>query len=453
MSRKSKSSPKQRQALSFQDCLRKFLTPQLFKQAHQAHSKTHYHCRWNLQPLLLVLLTLTWCTGDSQAERFETARAFCITLTPKRRRPGKTPQGFFKALARLPMPVLRGVASSLRGIFLPLFAPVLACDGWLPFGCDGSRLECPRSAELEQRLGQAGKDDSAPTIWVTAFVHLTTGLLWSWWLGKGTASERDHLQRLVPTLPAGALVVADAGYVGFDLSKALMEVPVSFLIRLSSTVRLYTTEGQELETWREGEVYYWPGKEQKAQRPPLALRLLRVRSPERKVDVWLLTNVMESERLSVETAGKFYKMRWANEGLFRTYKRTLRKVKLQSHSVALLHREAEGSLLALQLLLAQGTWGLAVVARARSAACSPRAVLREIRKEIVGRRTRGQGSYAQRLSRTGREQRLRKSSKEKRAWPRRKPHKPPNPPKILKLSDAQKALLYKVLNAAKAAKP
>jgi hypothetical protein len=28
---------------------------------------------------------------------------------------------------------------------------------------------------------------------VTALVHLRTGLLWGWRLGKGTASERGHL--------------------------------------------------------------------------------------------------------------------------------------------------------------------------------------------------------------------------------------------------------------------
>ena len=68
--------------------------------------------------------------------------------------------------------------------------------------------------------------------------------------------------------------------------------------------------------------------------------------------VWLLTSVLEPKQLSHQTAGHVYRWRWRNEGLFREYKRLLQKVKLSSRTVALVHREAEGSLLALQLLLA-----------------------------------------------------------------------------------------------------
>src|SRR5207253_4583895 len=74
-----------------------------------------------------------------------------------------------------------------------------------------------------------------------------------------------------------------------------------------------------------------------------------------EADVWLITNVLEPERLPRRIASKFYRWRWRNEGLFRTYKRTLGKVKLVSRTVAMVHRELEGSLLAVQLLLAQGT--------------------------------------------------------------------------------------------------
>jgi hypothetical protein len=446
MSKKAKAAKQRRQSQTFVGCLRKFLTPQLFKQARQAHSRPHRDRRWLLQPLLLTVLAMTWCAGDSQAERFETGRAFCIALTPKRRRPGQSVSGFQKALARLPMPVLRAVAAGLRRHFLARFGAGLSVGGWRPFGCDGSRLECPRTQELEQRLGQAGKPESAPTVWVTALVHLSTGLLWSWWLGKGTASERAHLGKLLATLPALALVIADAGYTGFPLACTLVEAQVAFLIRVSSTVRLYALDETPLEGWREGEVYYWPDAAQKQGRPPLRLRLLRIHSPKRKVDVWLLTNVLEAQRLSAEAAGQFYKMRWENEGFFRTYKRTLGKVKLCSRTVRLVHREAEGSLLAVQLLLAQGALGLLALARSRSALSSPRGVLREIRREIQDAvRGRRRQSYRRRLRQAQRERRPRTSAKEKRVWPRRKPHKQPGPPKILTLTDELKSLLQHIL--------
>src|SRR5439155_22295830 len=107
-------------------------------------------------------------------------------------------------------------------------------------GCDGSRGECPRAAELERRLGRANKPGAAPSLWVTALVHLRLGVPWAWRLGQGTASERAHLVRMLPLLPAAALLVADAGYCGFALAQQLMQHPISFLLRMSSNVTLYT---------------------------------------------------------------------------------------------------------------------------------------------------------------------------------------------------------------------
>src|SRR6266404_2353683 len=181
------------QARSFVGCLREFLTPALWKQAHCQSQSKRRSSRWSTQPLVLVLLLMTWCCGDSQPERFETARAFCVACVPKRRRPGRTVQGFQMALAKLPMGVLRAFAAGIRQTLASRLAARWFDDGFIAIGCDGSRVECPRAAELEQRLGQAGKDGSAPTLWVTALVHLRLGLPWAWRLGKGTASERSHL--------------------------------------------------------------------------------------------------------------------------------------------------------------------------------------------------------------------------------------------------------------------
>jgi hypothetical protein len=436
---------------SFRNCLRQFLTPQVWKQAHHAAGPAKRRdTRWTLQPLLLTLIVMTWCAGDSQPERFETARAFYVALTPKRRRPGHTVQGFHQALGRLPLFVLRVWAAGLRQQLLAVFGSALLVEGFLPLGCDGSRVRCPRTAELEQRLGQAAQPEAPPQVWLTALVHLRLGLLWSWWLGKGDASERQHLQRLVDTLPARVLVVADAGYQGYDLVETLLHAGVPFLIRVSTQTTLYTEAGVPAACWTEGLVYWWTQDAQKSGRPPLLLRLLRVRSPQRKVDVWLVTNVLAAAELPLSTAAKFYKMRWENEGFFRTYKRTLAKVKLQSRTVRLVHREVFGSLVAVQLLLAQGAWAVVVLARQEGAASSPRGVLREIRQEIQGRLgERQRQRYGQRLAQAQRERRpRRRSSKVKRPWPGRQDHKPPKPPKIREMTAALKAFLEKNLKAA-----
>jgi hypothetical protein len=429
-------------ARSFVECLREFLTPGLWKQAQSLRPSKRRPSRWSTQPLVLMLLLMTWCCGDSQPERFEAAKAFCVVCLPKRRRPGRTVQGFQKALAKLPMRVLRVVAAGIR----KTLASRLACrwfdEGFIAIGCDGSRVECPRTAELEQRLGRANKDRAAPSIWVTALVLLHSGVPWAWRIGKGTASERSHLLRMLDLLPPQALLVADAGYLGFELAKQLVHKQISFLIRMSSNVTLYTQEQVAMERFREGLVYHFPAQSQK-QQPPLHLRLIRIRGKKKKNDVWLLTNVLENKRLSVASAAMFYRRRWENEGQFRAYKRTLAKVKMVSRTVRLVHREAEGSLLALQLMLAQGV--LAMPHRntqgVADPVCSPRQVLRAIRQELYGLLRRGHPKYYERLHQAQRERRKRTSVKAIRSWPRRKPHKAPKAPRLLKLPDKLKALI------------
>jgi hypothetical protein len=410
------------------------------------------------QPLILTMLVMTWCCGDSQAERFEIAKGFTAVCLSKRRRPGRTVQGFQKALARLPMPVLRAMAAGLRQRLLHLFE--LRTDGWTVLGVDGSSLVCPRVAELDQRLDPPRRKNGGPVLWVTALVHLRTGLLWSWRLGKGYNRERQHLRALLTTLPASALVVADAGYGGYDLAQGLLAAGASFLIRVSAKDRLYSAaalRGGRLSSADKQQVWCWPKQARKKLLLPLPVRLIRLRDRRRRQEVWLLTNVLDSTRLSRAQATLYYRWRWENEGFFRTYKRTLAKVKLQSRTVRLVHREAEGALLATQVLLAQGVQALprrlrSLPVRRQGQAvprCSPRQVLLAIREVILGHiGIRQQGAFRRRLAQALRDRRWRRSPKVKRSWPSRRPHVPLKPPKILTLTRMEKALLFQLLGQA-----
>jgi Transposase DDE domain len=429
--------------------VRQFLTPRVWKQARQSVARRRSMPRWDLQPLVLVLVTMTWAAGDSQSERFAAARGFYVMSYEARRRPGDTLAGFQKALARLPVRPLWALAQGVRDEIRRRYAERLLIGGFVPMGCDGSRIECPRSAELEARMGEGGREASAPTAWVTAFVHLGSGLLWSWRVGKGNADERLHLRQMLSLLPAGALVVADAAYMGYDLARAILRHERSFLLRMSSKVRLYALDETPIEDWQEGPVYYWPETIRNQGQPPLLCRLIRVRAKGgTKHDVWLLTDVLSPDRLPAKTAARFYRWRWRNEGLFRTYKRTLNKMKLTGRTVRLIHRELEGSLLALQILLAHADLALRPRGTMGELAVSPRKVLVEIRKEIAGSDgKRRRASYRRRLERCGAETRRQTSPKASREWPRRKTHRPPGPPIFLTMNGKQKALLEKHIQA------
>lgn len=439
------------QPRSLMEFVRQFLSPQVWKQARQAVSPRRRQPRWDLQPLVLVLLAMTWTAGDSEQERFEAARGFYVMSYEGRKRPGKTLEGFQRALSRIPVRQLRTLAQGVRERILERYAQRLMIDGHLPFGCDGSRIECSRAVELEARLGKGSKEASAPTVWVTAFVHLGLGLLWSWRIGKGTADERLHLRQMLSLLPPQALVVADAAYLGYALACAILAHNRSYLLRLSSKNRLYAVDDTPFEDWQDGQVYYWPETSQKERQPPLLCRLIRIPAKgQTKNDVWLLTNILDSQKLSAKTAAKFYRWRWRNEGLFRTYKRTLNKFKLASRSVRLIHRELEGSLLALQILLAHADLALRAQDATGAIAISPRKVLIQIRQQIHCESAphRRLPTYARRLNKCRAPTRQQTSQKASREWPRRKLHKAPAPPKFLTMREDQKALLTQYIGTA-----
>ena len=119
-----------------------------------------------------------------------------------------------------------------------------------------------------------------------------------------------------------------------------------------------------------------------------------------------------------------------------------------SRTVRLIHREAEASMIATQLLLCQGALAMpAPSSRERILVmCSPRKVLLEIRRDITGQKP-NRKSFGERLTKAQRERRNRKAAKENRKWPRRKTHKPPKPPVFLRLTTELKAEIEQYLHA------
>jgi Transposase DDE domain len=287
-------------------------------------------------------------------------------------------------------------------------------------------------------------------MYLTTLVLLPLGLPWSWIWGKGTASEHDHLRRLLPTLPKDSLLVGDCFFAGYELFRDLVKAQASFLIRMSSRLFLYTLEQTPLRKFREGIVYYWPKHMRDQGKPPLKVRLLRVRGE--KADVWLLTNILDRQKLSHKTAAQIYRWRWRNEGLFRTYKRMLDKVKLRGRTVATVHREAEASMLGLQLLMAMAAQGIPSGRQSVTITESPRRILLRFRGAIAAllRKLgpRQFADYQRRLEKVRSEECQRTKPKIRQRWPYKREFKPPQPPRILLMPEALKAKMYKMLSTA-----
>src|SRR4029077_18060374 len=130
------------------------------------------------------------------------------------------------------------------------------------FAVDGSRQEAPHTAANEAALGCAGRDKTAPQVFITTVWHLGLGLPWDFRVGTGTDSERRHAAAMVDGLPPRALLVADAGFVGYDLCRQLVQSNRSFLLRVGGNIRLVQKLGY-YQRERGDIVYLWPQQRQR----------------------------------------------------------------------------------------------------------------------------------------------------------------------------------------------
>ena len=284
-------------------------------------------------------------------------------------------------------------------------------------------------------------------MFVTTLWHMGLGLPWDFRVGPGADGERRHLEQMLDELPQGSLIVADAGFVGYELCQRVLNAGQSFLLCVGGNIRLLTDLGWEHEQ-REGLLYLWPLKHRHL--PPAVLRLIVLRRD--KQEIFLPTNVFDPQQLSDTDAGVLYEMRWSVEVFYRSYKQTLHRRRLLSRMPATCLTECSWTMLGPWLL------GLPTVSRIAakkqaplswSVALARNAVRRAIRVGICG----GQGGRLFRdLASAVKDAYKRRGPKAARDYPRKKHEKPPGPPEIQSASPKEiqraKRLREKISTAA-----
>lgn len=400
-----------------------------FRMNAEACPKRPAAVRWSTELVVFQALLMVYEFGVTLCDRFQSTRACVIEMFPSRRRPGQTYQGFIKAQNRLSPTMVEHLQNHLRAHHGRIAGRHWKRFGWIPFACDGSRVEVPRT-KANDVLGCAGRAKTGPQLFVTTLYHMGTGLPWNWHIGAGTESERDHLRAMLASLPAGSLIVGDAGFTGYDLLKAILSRELSFLIRVGSNVTLLTDLGFDVEM--DGDVVWlWPEQKRQKNESPLKLRLIRIQpKANAKQSVYLLTNVFDRSRLSDETAAMLYRMRWGVEVFYRSYKQTLERRKLRSDAPQQARWELHWGLTALLLL---GLMSVeAIIARGRDPlSLSVATALRHVRHAMrTARCWRRRGDLRALLSLAIKDGYRRHGSKTARDWPHKKKESPPGAPKI-----------------------
>ena len=394
--------------------------------------------RWVPRMLVICAILMTWDLAGMLGDAFERARSVLVKMYPTRRRPGESYAGFMATLARYTAKHLKVIIPTLRQHVRQLAASsgCWTIDGWCAFGVDGSRIECPMSAANEKAFGTAGKNKTGPQQFLSTLFHAGSGLIWDFRRGDARSSERAHLLEMLDDLPAEALLLADAGFTGYDFLQQVQKGGRSFLVRVGSNVKLLLKLGWCCEE-REGIVYLWPHKAQKHKQPPMVLRLITLLDGRnRRID--LLSSVLDSKLLPDSAALALYWRRWGVEVLYRSLKQTMGKRKLRCDAPANAAVELQWSVIGLWLL------GLMSVSRivqggGRPGSWSVAGSLRVVRRvmDALLRTRRCSPTLEEALAGAVQDGYVRRRPKQSRHWPDKKKEKPPSPPPARMASESQ----------------
>ena len=421
-------------------------------------------CRWTPQLLAFAALLWAWSDLRSLTKRFTAARKIIKHHVGEQCEPAESYQAFIKMLRKWTEPMLACLQDAFHRRMQQALSQVWRVEGWLMFAVDGSRIDVPRTWRNEERFSPKSKLSRAaqkrrrakrrvrrvqqarerkanvPSVWLTMLWHAGSGLPWNWQLGPSDSSERHHLKAMLPTLPPGALVAADAGFVGYDLWRTLREAGHELLVRVGGNVTLLEKLGYARE--RAGLVYLWPDQAAARLDPPLVLRLIVLHNG--RHPVYLVTSVTSQTRLSDAQAAKLYRRRWGIEVFYRHCKQTFERRKLRSHDPDNALLEMHWSLL--------GMWAMGLHSHVRLAARG----VNVQRISFVGVLDAYRWSMREHKARPEKGERLnhmldrailddyQRANKASRAYPRKKNEPSAGPPFILLATARQRATAQRV---------
>jgi len=236
---------------------------------------------------------------------------------------------------------------------------------------------------------------------------------------------------MIDLLPAACLLVADAGFTGFDLLRRLHHTNVFFLIRVGANITLLRKLGYTVKE-QGNTVYLWPANRRSYD--PFVLRLICVQPAGGKKPIFLITNVLDHDKLSDETAATIYQMRWGVEVFFRSLKQTLQRRKMRSAAPRQAALELQWSIVGLLLL------GLLSVKAITSHGKDPLSWSVAIALRVVRRAMAtplAYGTLLRRLAGAIKDTYTRRRGKKARNWPHKKNDPPPGEPKLRIATDKE----------------
>lgn len=418
-----------------------FLPPSIF-----AGCKAHGNTQWKLDVLPFVALFWSLSSESTLGDRFRVAADVAGHWFP-REFIATSYRGYINALVKHNAAMLHVISARLRQRMLALEDDRRKIACLTPFVVDGSKVAAPWTAANERELGKTGRKpkgekcqrketDMRPQLTLTLLWHMNLGLPWAWKHGGLADGERTQFRDLLDQLPTAALVVADAGFVGYALWRAILGGGRHFLIRVGANVELLRNLLPDCDIERNGEiVWLWPEGKRKQGHPPLTLRVITVQKG--KQTWYLVTSLLDPDQLTEAAAGKLYTRRWGIECCFRTLKQTFERGKVRSYIPECGASELDWSLLSLwlvSLLAKQELIAAKIDPERHSAAQARRLVRHELRFQSAGRERLDTSAFQTAVKDCYR----RASNKKARHDQRKKRDPAPGAPQITAASKAQR---------------
>lgn len=363
-----------------------------------AKVKVHGNTKWSLS--VLSCMGLLWAlSGESGlGDRFVMATDVIMHWFPGAYH-STSYQGFIGAIVTHNATLVSLISAHLRTHMLRLQGDDGKIAGLIPFAVDGSKVAAPWTRTNEKKLGKKGRKpkgekckrtetDMRPQLSLTMLWHMKLALPWAWKHGGLADPERTQFRELLGQLPKNSLIVADAGFIGYDLWQAIIEDRGRhFLIRVGANVELLKELLPECDMEHNGEiVWLWPDGKRSKGLLPLKLRLIRV---VRGKQTWyLVTSLLDPEQLTEAQACQLYSRRWGIECAFRTLKQTFECSKAHSYTPEAAGAELDWALLSLWLtglLAKQELLDAQIDTDCYSAARARRLIRRDLRYQSAGK--------------------------------------------------------------------
>ena len=334
-----------------------------------AKDRFHGNIKWVPEQLAQQALVWAWQDTKYVTEAFDRTLEVCRDLSIEKA--AKTYTAFIDALDRYRATFNLRLRQHFQFLAEEVGGRFWRDHNWVLIGFDGSRVTTPRTVSNEttfcapnygqgntakyrrkktkgmrRRRSENAPEPQAPQVWITMMWHMGLRLPWTWRLGPSNSSERGHVMEMLEQeeFPEATLFCGDAGFVGYDFWKAILDAGGDLLVRVGANVHLLS-ETADVQRLGDGIVLCWPKDKMNSGEKPLRLRLVRVKVG--KTKMWMLTSVLDCKKLSPKRIIQYYKMRWGVEVEYRGLKQTNDKGTLRCRNSARVYAELDWSIRAM----------------------------------------------------------------------------------------------------------